>query len=80
MHRLKFHLLFQSQKIEVSPLGAYSKEFNLKSLRRHPHQVSLKKTLVVTVNKTGTSKVGAISEAQKPQSFKNCKRGTLRAF
>ena len=31
-------------------------------------------------NKTGTSKVGAISKAQKMQRFQNCKRGTLWAF
>ena len=31
-------------------------------------------------NKTGTSKVGAISNAQKAQVFKLVKVGTLRAF
>ena len=31
-------------------------------------------------NQTGTSKVGAISKAQKVQRFKNCRRGTLWAF
>ena len=36
----------------------------------------------LSINKTGTSKVGAISKAQKAQSkdFKPVKGGTLRAF
>ena len=32
-------------------------------------------TTTTILNKTGTSKVGAISKAQKAQSFLNCKRG-----
>ena len=31
-------------------------------------------------NKTGTSEVGAISKAQKAQSFENCKRGDPFGF
>ena len=31
-------------------------------------------------NKTGTSKVGAISKAQKAQSFQNCRRGDSSGF
>ena len=42
------------------------------SIRRMPHNSIM--------NKTGTSKVGAISKAQEAQSFLNCIRGNPSGF